>query len=456
MSKETKGSTSRAMNSYSGGLEANTLAMLDSTGAKDNRDANEDRTSSSTRLNQSSFSFPYKFIYSSDGIIGLQFLEAVRAASLVPEIGIPPTNKMYQAIFGVLRFGRTLELITASFQLLTQLHQRFPWVYISNSAQLEIVDEAWSPFNFGSDVDSDEKEISVRSSRFQQLIQDMNKGVNESEESDLKILRNKFLFEYLVHVLKFDFTPRNQVYQETMNWSLLKESSLNLLLASRRVNFKFLMKDCVSTICALFDADEKSISLVDLHKGTLSAMKELLAMIMELDASKKKADMEGITNRGDGVRTPAMEIIVDELTYDGYLLSNFLQVFDDSKWKLEIVIQYLTKYIPKPSVRTRRSSNPQAEDSKTLNGILRTFSSGTNAKNITKKIGSDIVQILVGHAFLARLTLSDSNEDDSITEICKSIISAFTNLKRVDSKIEFLPFGKEVLFTAEMVLKAKA
>lgn len=30
---------------------------------------------------------------------------------------------MYQAIFGVLRFGRTLELITASFQLLTQLHQ---------------------------------------------------------------------------------------------------------------------------------------------------------------------------------------------------------------------------------------------------------------------------------------------------------------------------------------------
>lgn len=70
---------------------------------------------------------------------------------------------------------------------------------------------------------------------------------------------------------------------------------------------------------------------------------------MELDASKKKADIEGITTRGDGVRysqvhflvksvsfarflkqywrrTPAMEIILDELTYDGYLLSNFLQV----------------------------------------------------------------------------------------------------------------------------------
>ncbi|CAH8276159.1 unnamed protein product [Arabidopsis lyrata] len=431
MSKETKANnTSRVMSSYGGGLEANTLAMLDSTGAKDNRDANEDR---------------------------LQYLEAVRSASLVPENGVPPTNKMYQAIFRILRFGKTLELITASFQLLTQLHQRFPWVYVSDSSdQLEIVDEAWSPFNFGSDVDSDEKDISVRSLFFQQLIQNMNKRVSEPEESNLKTLGNMFLFKYLAHVLKLDFTPRNQVYEETKNWSLLKESSLNLLLASRKVNFKLLMKDYLSTMCAPIDADEKSISLVELHKDTLSAMKELLVMIIELDSSKKKADLEGITSRGDGVRTPAMEIILDELTYNGYLLSNFLQVFDDPKWKLEIILQYLTKYIPKPSVRTRRTTVSQAEDSKTLNGILKTFSNGLNAKNITKKIGPDIVQILIGHAFLARLTFSDPNEEDSITEICNRIISAFTSLKRVDQKIEILPFGKEVLFTAGMVLKAKA
>lgn len=45
MPKETKkANTSRAMNTYGAGLEANTLAMLDSTGAKDNRDANEDRS----------------------------------------------------------------------------------------------------------------------------------------------------------------------------------------------------------------------------------------------------------------------------------------------------------------------------------------------------------------------------------------------------------------------------
>ncbi|CAL9222453.1 unnamed protein product, partial [Arabidopsis halleri] len=211
----------------------------------------------------------------------------------------------------------------------------------------------------------------------------MNKRVNESEESNLKILGNMFLFKYLALVLNLDYTPQNHVYEETMNWSLLKESSLNLLLASRKVNFKLVMKDYLSTMCAPIDADEKSISLVELHKDTLSAMNDLLVMII-FDASKKKADLEGITSRGDAVKTPPMEIILDELTYDGYLLSNFLQVFDDPKWKLEIVLQYLTKYIPKPSVRTRRTTVPQAEDSKTLNGILKTFSNGTNPKNITK------------------------------------------------------------------------
>lgn len=72
-----------------------------------------------------------------------------------------------------------------------------------------------------------------------------------------------FLFEYLVHFLNLDFTPRHQVYEGTswylhslkfplylvkfeekftssvsfcalvtMDWSLLKESSLNLLLVN--------------------------------------------------------------------------------------------------------------------------------------------------------------------------------------------------------------------------------
>ncbi|CAN8302606.1 unnamed protein product [Cochlearia groenlandica] len=71
--------------------------------------------------------------------------------------------------------------------------------------------EAWSPFKFGSDAVSDGKETSVTSSWFQQLIQKMNNKANEPEESDIKILGNMFLFKYLVHVIKLDFTPRNQL-----------------------------------------------------------------------------------------------------------------------------------------------------------------------------------------------------------------------------------------------------
>lgn len=63
MSKETKGNnTTRVMSSYGGGLEANTLAMLDSTGAKDNRDANEDRTFSQNFQSFATITFGFLII----------------------------------------------------------------------------------------------------------------------------------------------------------------------------------------------------------------------------------------------------------------------------------------------------------------------------------------------------------------------------------------------------------
>lgn len=80
---------------------------------------------------------------------------------------------------------------------------------------------------------------------------------------------------------------------------------------------------------------------------------------MELDKSKKKADMQGHTTRADGVRlhllyvdihfvcvcllfdesnyssgiqcrTPMVEVILDELTYNKEILCQFLQVFIQS------------------------------------------------------------------------------------------------------------------------------
>ncbi|XWS15803.1 hypothetical protein CRYUN_Cryun34aG0033000 [Craigia yunnanensis] len=70
------------------------------------------------------------------------------------------------------------------------------------------------------------------------------------------------------------------------------------------------------------------------------AMQKLLIMIMELDISKKQAGVQGQTTRTNGVRTPLVEMTLDELTYDRDILSPFLQVFNDPKWKLDIIAAF--------------------------------------------------------------------------------------------------------------------
>ncbi|XP_022715808.1 negative regulator of systemic acquired resistance SNI1 isoform X4 [Durio zibethinus] len=382
-----------------GGMEANILAILDSAEShKDSQDAKDDR---------------------------IDFLEAVRTASFVPENGTPPTEKMVEAVFQILREGKSLELIMSSYELLNEIEKSFPRVYISESS------------GNGS------RDLIV---------------INES-------LGNMLLFQYLVNVLEGDFVPRINVYKESMKWSFLKECLLNMLLGSRRINYKVLMKDCLSTICGLCQdyagidesgcsetSMEKSsenhnndvtIALLEVQKTTCMAMQKLLIMIMELDISKKQADMKGQTTRADGVRTPLVEIILDELTYDRDILSPFLQVFNDPKWKLELIVQYFLKYTAKPSVRTRRS-NSHSEDS-TFVGVLKSFSNSSSTKNIIKKIDVEVVQLLLAHAFQAYLSMSSQQHlpglsnckeaeiDSSLMEISKNVIAAFNSLRGADN-----------------------
>ncbi|KAJ9690565.1 hypothetical protein PVL29_012956 [Vitis rotundifolia] len=345
-------------------------------------------------------------------------------------------SKMFEAIFQILKVGKSLELIMASYQLLNELDKCFPRAYLSNvdksnsscTALLEpvVVKEAWSPFSLGSDATCGERQTANKnsggpldSSGFHLLIQNIVKVTDEmnSQALNIKSLGNMFVFQYLVNVLEGDFLPRNSMYKETMNWTLLRESLINMLL------------------------------------------------IMELDMSKKKADMQGHTTRADGVRTPLVEIIIDELTYNEDILSPFLQVFNEPKWKLEIALQYFWKYIGKPSVRTRRSNGP-TEDA-TFGGLLKYFSNNTNTKNIIRKIGTEVAQLLLAHAFQAYLSLSseqqsvkgisNSKEDASISslEICKNMISAFNSFRGKDGHMEILPLGKEALFTAATILSTK-
>lgn len=460
-----------------GGIEENTLAILDtSCFSKSTQHIADDR---------------------------LSFLEAVRSGFLVPQNPSAPTNKMYKAIFQILKVEDSLDLIMSSYQLLLELDKRFPRVYLSMAEKSEslslsslahnelvVVEEAWSPFSFGTDVSSSEKQEnngkvsgSLDATAFHLLIEDLVKVPDEvnSEVLDLKPLRNMLLFQYLVNVLEGDFVPRNLAFQENSDWVTLRESLLSMILVSRKINYKGLIKDCLSAMCELsqysinnshdvrpteIGSEEVTdrlhtalaIALPEVVKRTCDVVQKLLLMIIELDESKKTADMEGWTTRADGIRTPAAEIILDELTYDKNILFPFFQALDKPKLKLDMIVQYLQKYIPKTSVRTRRSNG--STNNPTFGGILKCFSNGNNTKSIIKKISTEVAQLLLAHAFQAHISLSSQHSteskeeisDNSVSEICNNMISAFTCLKKTDGHTGILPYGKEALFTAAIML----
>ncbi|XP_019055989.1 PREDICTED: uncharacterized protein LOC104613171 isoform X7 [Nelumbo nucifera] len=396
------------------GIEENTLAIFDSSGVKDARDVNDDR---------------------------LAFLEAVRASSIVPQIGTAPTSKMLNAIFQILKDGTSLELIMASYQLLIELEKRFPRVYLSKfdipksssgaTVELIVINEAWSPFALGSESAYSERNLANRSSDelldslgFSLLLQGIAQLYNEMnlQVLDTKSLGNMLLFQFLVNVLEGDFLPRNTIYNETKNWVFLRESLLSMLLGSRRISYKSLIKDCLSIISERCrkdlenssiktvdnsDAAALGIALAELERGTCIAVQKLLVLIMELDKSKKQADMQGSTSRSDGSRIPLMEVILDELTYDEDLLSSFLQ----------------------PSVRTRKSNN--SSDDATFHGVLKCFSNVTSAKSIVKKMSIEIAQLLLANGFNAFISLQEAG-GISVLQICKDIVSAFHNLRIID------------------------
>ncbi|MBA0663457.1 hypothetical protein Goklo_003575 [Gossypium klotzschianum] len=508
-----------------GCIEANTLAIIDSAEVhKDSQDAKDDR---------------------------MDFLEAVRIASIVPENGTPPTKKMVEAVFQILRAGKSLELIMSSYELLNEIEKRFPRIYVSESSgngspELVVIEEAWLPFMVSLDVMSSEKETNRRKLRglfdpngFHELITGLAEMAykTNSQRLDTKVcvlipcissfnsldslhiaprishmivyfncthsngkhhvsltlqpaskttllqfLGNMLLFQYLVNVLEGDFLARISMYKESMNWNFLRECLINMLLASKRVNYRVLMKECLHTICGLYQdyagirnepdsSDEHSsenhntdvaIALLEVQRTTCMAMQKLIIMIMEIDMSKQQANMLGLTTRSDGLRIPLIEIILDELTYYRKILPRFLQIFNDPKWKLEIIVQYLLKYTAKP-VRTRRSNGP-SEDS-TFLGVLKSFSNSSSVRSIIKKLNVEVIQLLLAHAFLAYMSLTSQQllpgmpgcneaviDSLSLVEISKNVAAAFNGLREADKKIQISSLGKEALFTATMII----
>ncbi|CAN1229697.1 Negative regulator of systemic acquired resistance SNI1 [Linum grandiflorum] len=399
---------------------------------------------------------------------------------------------MYQAVYEILRAGKSLELIMQSFWLLSELNKRFPRVVLTNASeskelQLVMADEVWSPFVLNSDAGSAKKQAVKKNSikpldslAFHLLVKELIE-VATIESPQIQSLRTMLLFQYLVDVLEGDFMPRNKLFEETSNWVPVRESLLNLHLSSRKMQFKTFIRDCLTAFCGLsdpsiaseadhdatMDVEESESSAAaaivwaEVKNNTCTALQKLLVAIMEFDVSRKVAEAQGSTTRADGVRTPLVELVLDELIYDSEMLSPFLQVnlerFNEPKWKSELILQYLQKYVPNPSVRTRRSNSPPEDH--TISGILKGLSNLASSKSIAKKIGTDAVQLLIAHAFQAHLSLCSSKQDGEettdVAEMCEDVIAAFNTLQTADQKLEIQAIGREALFTAAMILSTK-
>ncbi|KAL5162925.1 Negative regulator of systemic acquired resistance SNI1 [Glycine soja] len=467
------------------GIEDNMLAMFDASETKDaHQDALDDR---------------------------IAFIDAVRASC---EHGKPPTSKIFGAVFHMLRTGKSLELIVGSYKLLVDLDKHFPRVYLSGTddsrsssnspSKLVVVKEAWSPIiDFVdkaaavSEAGDKQSGGSLDPSSFQVLIEGLAEVLSETkfEAASMEPLRNMLIFQYLVVVFEDDFLPRNA----TLNWSMQRESLLSLLLGSRKINYKSLMKDCMAIMCQLSQplselskhpvlqesSESKlskschtalSLALLGILKDTCVSMEKLL--IMDLDMARKKADIEGRTTRADTYNKDSVPVFLKvapkyhlsalplpiPLTHFSFFALTCLylgldEMVSEPKWKLEIVVQYLWKYITKPSVRTRKS-NGHTEDA-TFGGALKCFSNITGTKSLIKKIGVDVVQFLLAHGFQAHLSiLSKGNAGDkqggnsALVDLCQAFISAFDSLRSTNEHMEILSMGKEALFTAATIISA--
>ncbi|XLR67999.1 hypothetical protein S83_018671, partial [Arachis hypogaea] len=161
--------------------------------------------------------------------------------------------------------------------------------------------------------------------------------------------------------------------------------------------FRAVIEERIKNKCHVFAVHTKCsmVCLFVVVKNICVSVDKFFVMIKDLDISRKKADLEGHTTRADGLRKPLMDIILDQLAYNIDTIPLFLKTFSEPKWKLEIVVHYLWKYMTKPSVHTRKS-NGSPEDA-TFEVALKCFSNKTGTKSTIKKIGPDVMQFLVGH-----------------------------------------------------------
>ncbi|VAI46654.1 unnamed protein product [Triticum turgidum subsp. durum] len=233
---------------------------------------------------------------------------------------------MYDAVFQIFQSSSSLELTIASFHLLMELGKQYPRVYLTNSGShptLVIVKESWSPFLLGNNVASGELGRNTSRSdhlfdslRFSLLTEAMVEASNDTGANNgLKHIENMVLFQYLVRTLEADFVPRHIAYKESLDWVIIRESVLSVLLGSRKLVFKMFVKNCISLLNqhqreveddisskSASDLDSSlTFSLLEFEREALISVKKLFIMVINLDLIRKEADKLGLTSRADGL-----------------------------------------------------------------------------------------------------------------------------------------------------------
>lgn len=439
------------------------------------------------------------------------FLVDVRTSALGSVSPLPPSWGTYCKVFSILRYALPIQLCLDSLNLLIELDKRYPRAHLNNSdsiatdssggEELMVKKKMWFPFIVESENFHDEantplhRKILIDFAYFSILIEDIVRGAPSSS----KIVEKMLLFQYLVRVLEDDYLFRQTSYNRTLNWEFLRESVVSMLLASRKMNYRNLVHNCM-LIASKGVFHEANISLEDLkgteisyfdlsqscnvgpfyafpefRKNTCVAAQKFLIMIMELDLILKETEKSGFTSRA-----PILETIIGELIYNKNQILPFLEVFGEPKWKLEMILLYLGKYCKKdvhkikeeypddwlmaefltlPTTDTKKTNDSPCDG--TLQSIMNFFSNRAISCGILREITFEVALFLVAQAFKCYLSLQADPKnavfltrmigESTLLEVCSGLISTFQCICELD--------GKKYVFTTlelEALLLAKS
>eukprot|EP00249_Psilotum_nudum_P018121 c26646_g1_i1 orf=791-2134(-) len=425
-------------------IEDNILALADTVGVKEPEDIEDDKMS---------------------------FLEAVYALPAAPDAAGAPTRRIYEAIFAILEENLSVGLNLASYFLLVELDKHYPRVNVeellklSSSAAakgLAFENEAFVTLLEGIANETDTKQWMQTDSGQGQQAKDGILHMGSHQIVGL-VLR----FKYFTHEIEQDFKIRYDSFKVTQNMDCLTDSFLIQIFKGPRrkalvsLLLRLLARSCIyndhkgQDYCFEEHGDMHSVkvqtAVMDLNKIS-SSVQSLLLMIMDFDVEYgKRLESSPKQTKQEGNRISIWDLISDIIGYEKFLLAPLLQVLENPVYKMRVIFNYFIRNAPQPIVKDLREKRDKA----TVEDFLNCFAQSNDARNIYRSIETDILQLLLAHAFNAFVMQYACSQhyapDVTISGICKLLMSAFENIQTISGDFELHSAGRQALITAEVI-----